>query len=345
MRGWVFEGQDLTDANLGSANLVGADLTGAKLTGVRFENSNLTDVNLKGADLSKAKFRGATLTNTIFDQTIVAGAIFGKSTSFGFTKEQLYSTASYQAMDLRGIALWISDLRGWDFSGQDLRGAEMQTSRLDGANFLGASLENANLSGTDLKGTLFDSTTTYNQWTRFPEHFNPRGAGMTLVRSQRGDLNADHELDEGDINLLAHRIRTDDEWHAGLPDTAYDINRDRRVDIRDYESWIKDFKMSWFGDANLDGQFDSGDLVAVFIAGEYENEIQDDSTWSTGDWNADGDFTTSDLVAAFQDGGYEQGPRTAARIVPEPHGVLILFVGLIAIAIQLRPRLSCRGKP
>jgi hypothetical protein len=59
------------------------------------------------------------------------------------------------------------------------------------------------------------------------------------------------------------------------------------------------------GDANLDGQFNSQDLVTVFQAGEYEDETSGNSTWSEGDWTCDGDFNTGDLVAAFQAGNYE----------------------------------------
>ena len=54
------------------------------------------------------------------------------------------------------------------------------------------------------------------------------------------------------------------------------------------------------GDANLDGVFDSSDLVAVFIVGQYEDNVPQNSSWATGDWNCDQEFTTSDLVAAFQ---------------------------------------------
>jgi hypothetical protein len=56
------------------------------------------------------------------------------------------------------------------------------------------------------------------------------------------------------------------------------------------------------GNANLDGRFDSGDLVQVFISGKYQTGLP--ATWSEGDWNDDGVFDSSDLVAAFQDGRY-----------------------------------------
>ena len=63
------------------------------------------------------------------------------------------------------------------------------------------------------------------------------------------------------------------------------------------------------GDSNLDGRFDSGDLIAVFQAGEFEDDIADNSVWEDGDWNGDGEFDTSDLVAAFQAGSYVAGLR------------------------------------
>jgi hypothetical protein len=58
------------------------------------------------------------------------------------------------------------------------------------------------------------------------------------------------------------------------------------------------------GDSNLDGRFDSGDLVLVFQAGQYEDAVAGNSSWAAGDWNGDGEFTTADLVLAFQLGTY-----------------------------------------
>ncbi|MFC1759126.1 CotH kinase family protein [Planctomycetota bacterium] len=55
------------------------------------------------------------------------------------------------------------------------------------------------------------------------------------------------------------------------------------------------------GDANLDGVFDSSDLILVFQNGRYENRSPlGAASWSDGDWNGDGLFTSSDFVLAFQ---------------------------------------------
>ncbi|MCA9196305.1 MAG: beta-propeller domain-containing protein [Planctomycetales bacterium] len=59
------------------------------------------------------------------------------------------------------------------------------------------------------------------------------------------------------------------------------------------------------GDANLDGRFDSADLVAIFQAGEFEDGTGSNSLWSEGDWNGDLEFTTADLVLAFQQTSYD----------------------------------------
>ena len=61
---------------------------------------------------------------------VVTGAYFYNTTSHGFTKEQLYSTASYQAENLQGIGLVGNDLSGWDFNGQNLANADLSSSTL-----------------------------------------------------------------------------------------------------------------------------------------------------------------------------------------------------------------------
>ena len=73
-----------------------------------------------GQNLSNAYLGGSTLTNADLSGATVTGANFDDTTSRGFTKEQLYSTASYQAKNLQGIGLGSNDLSGWDFSGQNL---------------------------------------------------------------------------------------------------------------------------------------------------------------------------------------------------------------------------------
>ena len=69
------------------------------------------------------------------------------------------------------------------------------------------------------------------------------------------------------------------------------------------------------GDANLDGGFDSSDLVAVFQTGEYEDGIAGNSVWADGDWNGDGEFDSSDIVTAFQAGRYTAEPTLFPDVI------------------------------
>ncbi len=150
-----------------------------------------------------------------------------------------------------------------------------------------------------------------------------------------GDFDDDGDLDVDDLNTLFHQVN-------GAQNISYDVNGDRAVDNQDLNSWVKDLKNTWIGDANLDGEFNSGDLIAVFQAGEYEDNLPMNSTWGSGDWNWDTEFNSGDLVSAFQDGGYEQGSPDAVNAIPEPTSLLILIVGVPVIA---HVRRTARNSP
>ncbi len=62
-----------------------------------------------------------------------------------------------------------------------------------------------------------------------------------------------------------------------VPEAAFDMNGDGSISAEDHWAWVKDVKHTWFGDADLDGEFDSSDYVQVFQAGKYER------TGSSGD--------------------------------------------------------------
>ncbi|MCA9198746.1 MAG: hypothetical protein KDA87_14455, partial [Planctomycetales bacterium] len=93
---------------------------------------------------------------------------------------------------------------------------------------------------------------------------------------------------------------------------------------------------TYYGDANLDGEFNSLDFVSAFVGIEYEDSTVRNSTWADGDWNGDGEFDSSDMVLAFQFGGYEQGPRaaTSIRSVPEPPSLALLSVGVLVLVCR-----------
>ena len=140
-----------------------------------------------------------------------------------------------------------------------------------------------------------------------------------------GDYNENGELDAGDLDLQAIAIS------EGNNPPAYDLTGDGLVDFADRQMWVDDLKNTWIGDANLDLEFNSGDMVQVFVAGKYETgEV---ATWNEGDWNGRPEFGSGDMVAAFAAGGYEQGQRpvAATAAVPEPSTLTALALGLLGL--------------
>jgi hypothetical protein len=143
-----------------------------------------------------------------------------------------------------------------------------------------------------------------------------------------GDFNGNGILDAADIDQLSEQVR------AATNDPLYDLNADALVNDLDRQVWVHDLKQTYFGDADLNGSFDSTDLVQVLASGEYEDGVDLKSAWRTGDWDGDGDFTSGDLVVALADGGYEAGPRAA--VVPEPASAMLAMASAALVAICRR---------
>lgn len=137
--------------------------------------------------------------------------------------------------------------------------------------------------------------------------------------SLEGDFNLNGELDTEDIDLLSKEVATP------TGDLSFDLNSDGVVDDQDRTVWVHDLKMTWFGDADLSGEFNSADFVQVFAAGKYEDADVGNASWSEGDWDGNMEFDSGDLVVAFQDGGFEVGPRAPAA-VPEPTSTFMFLV-------------------
>ncbi len=157
--------------------------------------------------------------------------------------------------------------------------------------------------------------------------------GVTLGEGNPFDYNGDGVIDVADVDLLRAEIK------AGSNQLTFDVNEDGQVSLDDLNQYVEspDILHTWIGDANLDGTFDSSDLVDLLAQGQYEDAVAMNSTWGSGDFNADGEFDSGDLVAALSGGGYEQGPRAAVVAVPEP-GCMVLLIGITASLGMFRRR-------
>jgi hypothetical protein len=141
------------------------------------------------------------------------------------------------------------------------------------------------------------STTPLTDWSH-PNAWTPsRKGGGTPGHAPLPDFNADGRLTERDIDLLCAAMDG--------PDLRFDLDDDSDIDLDDLDMLVVSAMRSRIGDSNLNGRFDTGDLVLIFQRGEFEDSVVGNSTWADGDWNCDGDFTTADLVFALQRGGLD----------------------------------------
>jgi hypothetical protein len=121
----------------------------------------------------------------------------------------------------------------------------------------------------------------------------------------RGDFNLDELVDLVDVDRLQGSIR------SGDFDARFDLNTDGQIDLLDQDLLVREVLGTTHGDANLDGVFDTNDLVHVLQAGQFDDGLLGNSSWETGDWNADGEFNSLDIVLALQDGGWRWGGEIA----------------------------------
>ena len=153
------------------------------------------------------------------------------------------------------------------------------------------------------------------------------------------DLNADGSCDVIDIDTLRRH---------GIFRSAFDLDKDGELGVFDRVIWVNDRMNTTFGDADLDGQFDSGDLTLVFQSGRYDLEASDQTGWKEGDWNGDFRFDSSDLTMAFQGGNYESRDNGAIGLpadanVPEPQTVCWSVLGMLSLFMSRRSEYRTRS--
>ena len=136
-----------------------ADVLGADEIKVRVRRATVVEVvDLPGmaraGKLSRAYLRGADL----YGADLYGADLYG---------------ADLGGANLGGANLYGADLGGADLGRANLRGADLYGANLRGANLRGANLYGANLGRANLRGADAD------QYTRWPEGFNPAAAGVS----------------------------------------------------------------------------------------------------------------------------------------------------------------------
>ena len=86
------------------------------------------------------------------------------------------------------------------------------------------------------------------------------------------DFDGSGVLDVGDIDAMRDAII------ANSVDPQFDLNQDGQVDTTDLAILVEspDKFNTYMGDANLDDEFNSGDLVLVLASGSYEVDVASD---------------------------------------------------------------------
>jgi hypothetical protein len=145
--------------------------------------------------------------------------------------------------------------------------------------------------------SIVDPQLDFRHWSRAESwQATAPSPGRAPGENIPGDLNGDGLVDASDIDRLCVAIHSQE--------AGFDLNGDQQLDLTDLDYLVKNILQTTYGDSNLDGIFNSADLVLTFAAGQYEDNVPGNSSWQDGDWNCDGEFSTQDLVVAFQEGGY-----------------------------------------
>lgn len=207
-------GANLANFNLTKAYLIGADLSPfldcfEEACSVTY--ADLTEATLVQADLTDAQLYGAILTGADLTGAEVRGVNFTRyfqGDPGGVTATQLYSTASYQARDLRRIGLIGYDLAGVNFVAQNLAGAWLISANLTNANLADADfstrsidffyvsqglttdLRGANLSHANLTHADFSGMEVYGPDGEYYPFLgaNLDGANLTGADTRRADF-------------------------------------------------------------------------------------------------------------------------------------------------------------
>ena len=148
-----------------------------------------------------------------------------------------------------------------------------------------------------------------------------------------GDFNGDGAYDCLDINALTSEIA------GGENDIAFDLTGDGMVNLADRDAWLAEAgsvnlasgNPYRIGDGNLDGVVDVSDFNIW-----NNNKFTTQDAWCNGDFNADGLVDVSD----FNLWNNNKFQSSDTLVVPEPHAICLLLIGMMAVALRAKRRRS-----
>ena len=138
-----------------------------------------------------------------------------------------------------------------------------------------------------------------------------------------GDFNGDRVFTPRDTDELVDAINSPE------PSDFYDLNGDGSVNADDRTFWIKELANVTYGDADMNGEVDFGDFLA--LSGAFET----DGGWSGGDFDGSG---LTDFVDFLTLSGNFGQTVTAVASVPEPSSVALASFAMFVFGLLRRRR-------
>jgi uncharacterized protein YjbI with pentapeptide repeats len=356
-----YQAHDLSAINLEGGNLAGATFADQNLTQAGFADAALTGASFREANLTNANFENAKLTDADFTDAEIRGARFYKGDfGTGLSLSQLYSTASYQAKDLRGIqGLYLSAgittnliLPDGHIDGLNLTAGEklvaypgvpipVQVSGgfsiapnatfdlTDNDLIVRATAETKDALHADVQAKIKSAQNgaDANGLT------NWNGPGITSSSARATNVAIGF-----DLTGLGVIRNSDLDITTGLPGSAYTTFSGQPVTRDDVL-----VKYTYIGDGNLDGIINFDDYIGMDNA---FFQLIPNLGWATGDINFDNVINFDDYCAVDQAFFFQDAPLTSAAngpsAVPEPASLAILAAATLLTLSSLSRRAGTR---
>lgn len=154
MRGGHFALALWDGVDLSRADLTGAIISGSMVKEIKLVGANLTRARLHGLNLGYADLTNANLTQTRIEESSVQAATY-KGAKFENT---VFIGGNLNGINLTSIGSWDSV----EFIDTDMRGARLPLSTIGNSTFQQVQLDGVNFSGSTFRGMTFDRCTMTN---------------------------------------------------------------------------------------------------------------------------------------------------------------------------------------